>query len=159
MWDSLDDASDIDLRLHGHFIGRAAVARGGCARSGDFGVLRGPSGGSRGGPGPKVLAFGSKGGNATSKGDIFGEKCSLSDQKGGNPHQRRRKSKKTEEFCQIWTILTPNRAKCCCYSLLSARAPELMMCELYPLVDVPPTSRCVRIIYKQFLTPFPALCR
>ena len=25
------------------------------------------------------------------------------------------------------------------------RAPQLMMCELYPLVDVPPTSRCVRI--------------
>ena len=57
-----DDASAIELRLHGHLIGRAAVDRGGCARSGDFGVLRGPSGGSRGGPGPKVLAFGSKGG-------------------------------------------------------------------------------------------------
>ena len=26
------------------------------------------------------------------------------------------------------------------------RAPELMMCELFPLVDVPPTSRCVRIV-------------
>jgi hypothetical protein len=43
-------------------FGRAAVDRGGCARSGDFGVLRGPSGGSLGGPGPRVLAFGSKGG-------------------------------------------------------------------------------------------------
>ena len=48
--------------FHGHLIGRAAVDRGGCARSGDFGMLRGPSGGSRGGPRPKVLAFGSKGG-------------------------------------------------------------------------------------------------
>jgi hypothetical protein len=55
--------------------------------------------------------------------------------------KNRRKPKERGEIGQIWTKTAKWGRNVvvilCC-------GPKLMMCELYPLVDVPPTSRCVR---------------
>ena len=74
-----------------------------------LGVGGGTSGGSHRGHTAKSARFRNKRGNVDIKRGHIWRKVLAFGSKGGNQHQRRRKSKKMDENGQIWTFSTQNR--------------------------------------------------